>query len=121
MDAIHGYFGLTYAQYKVLDRTLLQSMPNEWQERFVTLLEEYDHSFSEEYATSYKVNSGSWHYCSEVDENQLKRLGYAYDEDGDEYFDPDGHSCLYAFIPGENPVPPYDRGRTQVPLKDGEE
>ena len=42
---IHEYFGLTYASYLVLPRTLLQSMPDGWQERFVAMLEEMDAAF----------------------------------------------------------------------------
>ena len=39
---IHDWFGLTYASYLVLPRSVLQSMPDEWQERFVEMLEELD-------------------------------------------------------------------------------
>ncbi|WP_372011432.1 hypothetical protein NBRC13296_12805 [Paenibacillus chitinolyticus] len=39
---IHSYFGLSYANYLVLPRTVLQSMPMEWQIKFVELLEEVD-------------------------------------------------------------------------------
>lgn len=36
------YFELTYANFGVFPRTLLQSMPQEWQERFFDLMTEYD-------------------------------------------------------------------------------
>ena len=39
---VHEYFELTYAQYLVLPRTALQSMPTEWQHRFVQCLRELD-------------------------------------------------------------------------------
>jgi hypothetical protein len=39
-DRIHEFFGLTYANYLVVNRSPLQSMPDEWQDKFVTLLEE---------------------------------------------------------------------------------
>lgn len=39
-EAIHGFFGLTYANYLVLHRSILQSMPPAWQREFVALLEE---------------------------------------------------------------------------------
>lgn len=45
-EAVHGWFGLTYANYLVLPRTLLQSMPDEWQGRFVACLEELDAAFA---------------------------------------------------------------------------
>lgn len=37
---IHTWFGLTYANYLVLPRSVLQSMPEEWQHSLVALLEE---------------------------------------------------------------------------------
>ena len=37
---IHQYFGLSYASYLVLPRSALQSMPAEWQTRFVGMLTE---------------------------------------------------------------------------------
>lgn len=37
-DPIHGYFGLSYASYLVIPRSLLQSMPTAWQEDLVDLL-----------------------------------------------------------------------------------
>lgn len=37
---IHDFFGLSYSSYLVLSRTALQSMPPEWQRRFVAMLGE---------------------------------------------------------------------------------
>ena len=42
---IHDWFELTYAQYLAIPRTVLQSMPDEWQEKFVVLLEELEDTF----------------------------------------------------------------------------
>lgn len=39
---IHNYFELSYAQYLTIPRSALQSMPVEWQRRFVQCLEELD-------------------------------------------------------------------------------
>ena len=41
-DAVHEWFGLSYAAYAVLPRSILQSMPTEWQKRFITLMEEIE-------------------------------------------------------------------------------
>lgn len=41
-EPIHGWFGLTYAHYLTIPRSVLQSMPAEWQERFVECLKELD-------------------------------------------------------------------------------
>lgn len=41
-EPIHNWFELTYAQYLTIPRSVLQSMPAEWQARFVKCLEELD-------------------------------------------------------------------------------
>ena len=42
---VHDWFELTYAQYLVIPRTVLHSMPEKWQEQFVKLLDELDGTF----------------------------------------------------------------------------
>lgn len=37
---IHTFFNLSYSSYLILQRSTLQSMPKEWQYKFVELLEE---------------------------------------------------------------------------------
>lgn len=39
---IDEWFGLTYSNYLVIPRLMLESMPLEWQEKFVELLNEAD-------------------------------------------------------------------------------
>lgn len=41
-DKIHEWFELSYAQYLTVPRSVLQSMPDKWQSKFVSLLEELD-------------------------------------------------------------------------------
>lgn len=42
---IHDWFELSYAQYLTIPRSILQSMPLEWQQEFVALLERLDEAF----------------------------------------------------------------------------
>jgi hypothetical protein len=42
LEPIHTYFELSYAQYIAIPRTVLQSMPVEWQVRFVECMTELD-------------------------------------------------------------------------------
>jgi len=42
---VHTWFGLTYASYLVVNRSLLQSMPQAWQHRFTELMSELQHHF----------------------------------------------------------------------------
>lgn len=44
---IHDWFSLSYANYLILHRSILQSMPDEWQARFVELLDELDEAYGE--------------------------------------------------------------------------
>jgi len=60
---VHNYFGLTYAQYLALPRTALQSMPTEWQHRFIQCLHELDvaidwHPMAGEYWVSLRGKDG---------------------------------------------------------------
>lgn len=41
-EPIHGWFELSHAQYLTVPRSVLQSMPLEWQRRFVECLQELD-------------------------------------------------------------------------------
>ncbi|MFK3936608.1 hypothetical protein ACI2JA_03710 [Alkalihalobacillus sp. NPDC078783] len=61
---VHNYFGLTYSNYLVLPRSVIQSMPNEWQHKFVELLEELDNTgWSESLPEgAYKIDYYSYAY-----------------------------------------------------------
>lgn len=43
-EPIHGWFELSYAQYLTIPRSVLQSMPVEWQQLFVELLRSLDNT-----------------------------------------------------------------------------
>jgi hypothetical protein len=59
---IHEWFELTYASYLTLPRSVLQSMPIEWQERFVACLrelgEEFDYLDWPRYTVSARTSDG---------------------------------------------------------------
>lgn len=46
VEDVHTLFGLSYANFLTLPRTLLQSMPEEWQRQFADLMSEYDEHWS---------------------------------------------------------------------------
>lgn len=88
---VHEWFELSYSNYLVLPRTLLQSMPVEWQQDFVACLEELDIAFAHVMrADAYKVTAGY-----------------------ETYGGPDGEPAFHALSSGD-PVPHYDRGRTFI-------
>lgn len=43
---VHEWFELSYAQYLTIPRSIMESMPEEWQQRMVRCLEELDESFA---------------------------------------------------------------------------
>lgn len=131
---IHTYFGLTYSNYLILHRTLMQSMPEEWQHRFVGMLEELDQAFRHvEKAPYYEVTAAVECEYSDLNDADMKALGVTRpdgpdgDEDGDVedvYYDKDGieHQSWERIIvprPGGDPVPHYDRGRCLLVPKAG--
>lgn len=54
IESIHNYFGLSYANYLVLPRSVLQSMSDEWQKQFIVLLEQ----ISEQFGTDWEPEGG---------------------------------------------------------------
>lgn len=118
-EPVHEWFGLSYANYAVLHRTLLQSMPAEWQRRFVACMAELDSAFAHvERAEGYHVQTCEWSTPNDLDDRTYAYLGITRDDDGT-YYDRDGNeldpnrACVPC--PTPDPVPPYDRGRTRVP------
>lgn len=123
-EAIHRHFGLSYANYLVLPRTLLQSMPDVWQARFVALLDEMGEAFEHvPQAEAYDVAAGRQELLSDMADFDRYMAGISVSsaedpERGDVYTrtktgeELDGDS--YVFVPGADPVPHYNRGRTRV-------
>jgi hypothetical protein len=125
---IHDWFGLTYSNYLVLPRSLMQSMPTDWQHRATALFDEMHAAFANVDWPQYKVLTGKWCYLDDLSAEDRKRLGIvgccdneAADDRADHrctYYDADGEeidqhtACIFA--PGEDPIPHYDRGRTHV-------
>ena len=57
LESIHRWFSLSYANYLVLHRSLLQEMPVAWQRKMVALLNEFWDEFdSEKVPHSFTVN-----------------------------------------------------------------
>lgn len=46
-DPVHIQFNLTYANWFTWPRVLMESMPYEWQQKFVELWKEFDETFPE--------------------------------------------------------------------------
>jgi hypothetical protein len=122
-DRVHTWFGLSYSNYQVLPRTLMQSMPDEWQHRMVDCLEELRDAYSHvEQAPGYEVNPVDWKYANELTGDEMKLTGATYDPDSEDaydsgYRDQEGSelgSVDRVGVPVDEPVPHYNRGRAYV-------
>jgi hypothetical protein len=100
-EAVHMYFELSYCNYLVIPRSILQSMPDDWQKKFIELVEECD------YRTDWRNNLGM------VKSYAVKPIMIEYTGEIDDY---DGRE-----IEKEIEVPDkymeYERGRRKWPLK----
>ena len=123
MTDVHTYFGLSYADYLVKHRTLLQSMPPEWQERFVACLQELDAAFAHvDQAPGYEVTPVEWKYVNELTEAECGETGVTvveFDGDGDDiYYDRGGNeldpNVGKVGVPADEPIPHYRRGRIRI-------
>lgn len=126
MEHVHTWFSLSYSNYAVLPRTLLQSMPDEWQARFVVLVDELSDAYAHiDHAPGYDVTAGNWVYVNECTPEQLKAAGVTCSTDDPDY--PDDSDIVYydaagnemgpadrVFVAGSDPVPHYNRGRTYI-------
>jgi hypothetical protein len=124
-EAIHTWFNLTYANYLVVPRSVLQSMPDDWQVRFVVCLEEMERVFGHLDWPSYDVRALArekehihpYIACEEcagkgtVDGHECQAC-----EGEGELPDPEGPRYETAEEVGfrTDPIPHYSRGRTRI-------
>lgn len=127
VESIGAWFGLSYANYLVVPRTVLQSMPDEWQERFVACLQEIDGTFPDLDLPSYNVRclkrAQELIYvtppCDECDgsgrvgEDECERCDGMGDlnsrDDGDYRYETPEEVGFKS-----DPIPHYDRGRARI-------
>jgi len=98
-EAVHWWFELSYAQYLTIPRSALQSMPAEWQRRFVDCLCQLDNTID------WRPKSGT--YCVE-----LRELEDVLDPD-----DPDFPQRWGKTL--EDPLQDYERGSRVLPYRKG--
>lgn len=136
-EPIHLWFSLSYSNYLVLARSVLQSMPQEWQARFVVLLEEMNDSYGHLDWPAYEVRALVRHAevieptCEECDgEGEV-----VINPDWPDGEDPHSEKCQtcggMGYMEGEHryetaeevgfrtdPIPHYNRGRTIIPPRE---
>lgn len=139
---IHEYFGLSYSSHLVISRTLLQSMPEEWQTEFVNLLQTLDSAYEHIDRDTYQVIACQWKEAWELSDAEREEAGVT--SSLDDFPDPSegateeeitAHDDAYAHaldnevlyrngieidknesvpVPVPEQIPPYQRGRTYL-------
>lgn len=121
---VHLWFSLSYANFLVWHRSSMQSMPLEWQRRFVELAEELDAAYPEHQDIGYEVTTVDWTPITCLTEAQMRLLEIGFsddeteDDDHQEYYLKDGTAVSphhQVGLPVRDPVPHYNRGRTYLP------
>ena len=108
---IHTYFGLSYANFLVVHRAQLQSMPTEWQAKLVELLEDLNAAYAHLDQPFFEVKTVRDAYVSELSDDELTLLGIERGDDGEGYYE-DGrelNGCEHVGIPVPDPIPHYRR------------
>lgn len=96
-EPVHEWFGLTYAQYLTIPRSVLQSMPLAWQKRFVKCLEDLDE------AIDWRPETGTYRV-------RLFEIVEGFNEEEQEFVSDWGREL-------DDPLQDYERGRRRVSLK----
>lgn len=114
---VHAKFGLTYANFLVLHRTHLQSMPLEWQVRLVDLLDDLDAAYPDRDSTEFEVTTVRDTYVGELTSEEMTLAGITRGDDENEdeddeaaYYDKSGRELTihhHVGIPVPDPVPHY--------------
>lgn len=101
--------------YAVLPMFLMDQMPPLWQDRMVTLLDQFQQQYSNApWPARYRVEATEWRPIIDCDERQLNAVGIHADFADD---DPDGDELIYRDTTGETIADPSAR-RIQVPIAD---
>jgi hypothetical protein len=123
---IHTWFSLTYANYLVVPRSVLQSMPEDWQHRFTGLLGEMSTAFGHLDWPAYDVRAlkrdteliTPWIECdggcNGTGIRNGETCGVCDGEGG--WDDPEGPRYETPEEVGfrDDPIPHYNRGRTRL-------
>lgn len=109
---IHGWFGLTYANFLVIHRARLQSMPLDWQKQFTDLLEDLNAAYPDG-GPDFEIKTVRDAYVEELTEDEMRLLGITRgDGDSGYYYDNVGRELNggeHVGIPVPDPIPHYRR------------
>ena len=110
---VWNWFGLTYANFLVVHRAQLQSMPVEWQQRLVELLEELQAAYAHLHVPEFEVATVRHAYVGELASHELAALRITASDSPDgatAYTSPEGRELNpgeHVGVPVKDPLPHY--------------
>lgn len=115
---VHTWFGLTYANFLVIHRAQLQSMPLDWQRHFTDLLDDLHAAYPDLDVPAYEVTTVRDAYVGDLTSDELALAGVTRGDDADEldeasnvpYYDKTGRELTahdHVGIPVPDPIPHY--------------
>lgn len=109
---VHAKFGLTYANFLVIHRAQLQSMPVDWQQQFVDLLEDLHAAYPDLDVPDFEVKTVRDTYVGELTDDEMKLAGITreYGEEETTWTDATGRELAehqHVGVPVPDPVPHY--------------
>jgi hypothetical protein len=121
---VSTWFSLSYSNFLVLHRVELEHMPEEWQHRFVQMLQEvetaYDHL---DHPEGYEVYPAKWVMVEDLTEAEAEAAQVtAVRKDRTEYYDARGDEMnpqQRVPIRVADPIPHYRHGRVEPRLPFG--
>lgn len=81
LGSVHSCYESS-STHHVFDRTLVQSMPEDWQRRYVALRREYDAAHAAIGPIDYRVETGIWRYPAELDHSTRSALKITHNVQG---------------------------------------
>ncbi|HEY1668559.1 MAG TPA: hypothetical protein VGG54_22940 [Trebonia sp.] len=106
---VHAQFGLTYANFLIWHRAHMQSMPLEWQRRFVDLSEEFSAAYPVAGSLCYEVATVRDAYVNELTDDEMRQLGVERGDDGEGFYRSgcELNEHEHIGVPVPDPVPHY--------------
>jgi hypothetical protein len=119
---VHTWFNLSYSNFLVLHRVELEHMPEEWQHRFVAMLQEikaaYDHL---DHPEGFEVYPAKWVMVEDLSEAEAEaaQVTAVHSEDDTTFYDARGDELdrqQRVPIRVADPIPHYRHGRVEPRL-----
>lgn len=119
---ISTWFSLSYSNFAVLHRVELEHMPEEWQHRFVAMLDELEAAYAHlDHPEGYNVYPCRWVMVEDLSDADCEATGVTvvHSEEATTYYSREGDELdpqQRVPVPARDPIPHYRHGRVEPVL-----